>query len=193
MTRTGRTGTIALMATLSLAGTGETAFAGQTELQETFARAGSAPGAADAPVMARLRSSNAAVAAVIRAATEQSATFRGLADAINGSDGIVYVEAGTCGHGVRACLALSVTKAGPNRLLRVVVDTNKVDWDLMGSIGHELQHAIEVLSTPSVTTTSALYFFYEQARPTSSRRFETEAAVEAGNRVRAEVRRNAGN
>ena len=142
--------------------------------------------------MARVRSSNTAIAAVIKAATDQSATFKGLIDTINSSNGIVFVEAGRCGHSVRACLVLSVTMAGPNRLLRVVVDTKKADWDLMGSLGHELQHAIEVLGNQKVTNNSAIYFFFEQANPTSQGRFETEAAITVGDRVRAEVRRNAG-
>jgi hypothetical protein len=43
---------------------------------------------------------------------------------------------------------VAVTKAGANRMLRVKVDTRKADWDLMGSIGHELRHTIEVLNNP---------------------------------------------
>jgi hypothetical protein len=38
-----------------------------------------------------------------------------------------------------------VTAAGPNRILRIQVDTRKAGWDLMGSIGHGLRHAVEVL------------------------------------------------
>ena len=182
MARTTRTAAVALVATLWLAGFDQIAFAGQVERPE------SAPAAGEAHVMARVRSSNPAVAALIKSATEQSATFKGLVDTINSSDGIVIVEAGKCGHSVRACLLLSVTMAGPNRLLRVVVDTKKADWDLMGSIGHELQHAIEVLSNPAVTNNAAIYFFYEQAVPKSSGRFETAAAIQVGERVRAEVR-----
>ena len=53
--------------------------------------------------LARVRSNNSSLAALITRATEQSATFRGLIDAINVSDGIVYVESGRCRYS-RACL-----------------------------------------------------------------------------------------
>src|SRR5437899_3553407 len=123
-------------------------------------RPASAAGA-DRTAIPRVRSSNAAIAALIQQASERSKTFRGLVEAINASDGIVYVEEGTCGHGVRACF-VTVTVAGPNRILRVKVDTRKVDSDLMSSIGHELRHTIEVLGNRTVTSQVAMYFFYSQ-------------------------------
>ena len=99
-----------------------------------------------------------AIAAAIHEAAARSATFRGLLDAINASDGIVYVEEGDCG---RAGL-VGVTVAGAYRLIWVKVDTRRADWDLMGSIGHELRHAVEVLGNSSITSTSSMYFFYER-------------------------------
>ena len=137
----------------------------------------------------RLRSVGGTLAAVMTEATVRSATFRQLAHAISHTDGIVYVEDGDCGHGVRACLA-TVTTAGANRIVRVRVDANTADWNLMGSIGHELQHAVEVLSSPIVTNTRALYLFYQRNAIRVGSVFETAAAVRAGNNVRAEVRRS---
>lgn len=90
-------------------------------------------------------------------------TLRGLVQVIDASDGIVYVESGECGHGVRACL-VGVTAAGEDRILWIKVDTGKEGWDLMGSIGHELRHAVEVLGNPKVTSNAAMYFFYETMR-----------------------------
>jgi hypothetical protein len=129
------------------------------------------------------------VARLIQEATQRSATFRTLVDTIHASDGIVYVNEGDCGHGVRACL-VDVTAAGSNRILRIQLDTRKADWDLMGSIGHELRHAVEVLGDPTVTSKGAMYFFYNRiGRRGTKSSFETEAAVAAGNAVRSEVRR----
>jgi hypothetical protein len=137
----------------------------------------------------RVRTSSPVLAQLINDATERSDTFRGLIETIRTSDGIVYVEEGDCGHGVRACL-VAVSAAGPNRILWVKVDTRKSDWDLMGSIGHELRHAVEVLDNPAVTSNAALYFFYARVgRTGTTGAFETEAAVQAGHAVRAEVRR----
>jgi hypothetical protein len=145
-------------------------------------------GTAGAPVFIRVRTNSPVVARLIQEATERSATFRSLIDTIHASDGIVYVNEGECGHGVRACLA-DVTAAGPNRILRIQVDTRKANWDLMGSIGHELRHAVEVLGDPTVTSNAAMYFFYTRTgRRGTASSFETEAAVEAGHAVRREVR-----
>jgi hypothetical protein len=137
----------------------------------------------------RVRTDNPALAAVIQDGIRRSATFRRLVEAIDASDGIVFVEEGRCRHSVRACLALSVKQAGPNRLLRVVVDVRKPDWDLMGSIGHELYHAVEVLNEPWVKSSGAIYLFYKSVGEPSGDRFETPAAINAGDAVRREARR----
>ena len=148
--------------------------------------------AADAlpgPQTPHVRSSNLDLVALIEQAGQRSATFRNLLERINASDSIVFVEAGDCGHGVRACF-VSVAASGPFRYMRVVVDTRKADWDLMGSIGHELRHTIEVIAEPRIRDNTSKHFFYEQigTRGTATAR-ETQAAVDAGNTVRAEVRR----
>ena len=137
----------------------------------------------------RVRTDNPIVAAVIRDGIRRSATLRRIVEVIDASDGIVFVQEGRCGHSTRACLALSVKQAGPSRLLRVVVDVKRPDWDLMGSIAHELQHAVEVLSDPSVRSNAAIYLFYRRAGETSGDRFETPAAIRAGDAVRREARR----
>ena len=54
------------------------------------------------PAVAGVRALNPALAKLIRQATERSLTFRGLIDSIEASDGIVYVDEGECGRGVRA-------------------------------------------------------------------------------------------
>jgi hypothetical protein len=160
----------------------------------TVLAAASAAGAdpVESPAMPRVRSSSPAIAGLIRKAVERSATFRALVDRINASDGIVYVEEGRCGHGVRACLVTVVT-AGANRMLWVKVDTRKADWDLMGSIGHELRHTLEVLDEASVRSNVDMYFFDSRVglRGTAGSAFETMAAVDAGDAVRAEIRKSA--
>jgi hypothetical protein len=139
------------------------------------------------PVSSCLRTLDAALEAIVIQAIARSITFRQLVHEISRTDGIVYVERGRCGHGVRACL-LAVTSTGANRIVRVRVAANKTDWDLMGSVGHELQHAIEVLSNPRITSTNAMNFFYRREGRRVGSVFETAAAIQAGNDVRAEVR-----
>ena len=139
------------------------------------------------PRIVRVRAPNADIGAVIRDASEQSTTFHRLLDTIDVTDGLVFVEDGKCGHSVRACLSLSVKVTGPYRLLRVTVDTHTVDCELMASIGHELQHAIEVLSDPHVRDMPSAYSLFERLGPTGSGRFETLSALQVGDLVRGEV------
>jgi len=153
----------------------------------------SAWGAPDAefPPLVRVRSSNPFIAAVIDEAAERSRVFRRLIERIDASDGLVYIDDGKCGHGVRACLILSVQVAGPYRLLRIVVNARreKKACDLMASIGHELQHAIEVLGEPKVRDYHTAYAFYEHEGSTdwTKASFETAAALRTGFAVRDEV------
>ena len=137
--------------------------------------------------ISRVRSTDLRITGLIARAVERSATFRSLFDQIAATDGIVYVEAGRCRR-LRACLALKVTVAGPNRILWISVDQQRAPCDVMASIGHELWHAIEVLREPSIRSDGALYFFltrgYEQNPPAW---METAAAVRAGQDVRREL------
>ena len=148
------------------------------------------PAAADGPPsLPRVRDNgDLSIAALIREGTERSATFRRLVETIDATDGIVYVEQGKGRNGVRAYLALTVTVAGPHRILRIIVDTRTEHAALLAAIGHELRHAVEVLSDPAVTDNSAIYHFFEREGPTGSERFETGEAVRAGLEVFAEVR-----
>jgi hypothetical protein len=140
------------------------------------------------PALVRVRSESPSIAALIRDATGWSTTFRGLIETIAATDGLVYVEDGKCGHNVRACLVLSVQVAGPFRLLRVLVNSRgKADCDLVASIGHELQHVIEVLRDPHVTDMQSAYFLFTRAFGDSERTFETAAALNVGNHVGLEA------
>jgi hypothetical protein len=133
----------------------------------------------------RVRSEDSALVALIDQARLGSETFRRLLTTIQASDGIVYVERGECGHGVRACLKMWMQVSGPNRFVRIVINRSKADRDVdvMGSLGHELQHAIEVLSEPGVTNGVTMFNYLKRIAPTDNNRFETTAAVKVGNAV----------
>ena len=148
----------------------------------TLSGAAIQPVAAQAGAVApRVRSESARIAETIARGREGSATFRRLVENIEATDGLVFVDEGVCAGGVRACLRLSVTVAGPSRLLRIVVNLRKAPGcEAIEMIGHELQHAIELLRNPGIRSDIQAYnFFYGVAR-TSSSRFETEAAMQAG-------------
>ena len=136
----------------------------------------------------RLRAASPVVAAAIDRGAERSPAFRALLARIGLTDGIVFVEKGACGHGVRACLHLSVSIAGPYRALFIQIDPHKLKGcEMTAAIGHELQHAVEVLGDSSVRDGVAMLLFYHRIGPTASRRFETEAAIQAGLDVERET------
>ena len=140
------------------------------------------------PTLPRLRSSSPTIVRAIGHAMEYSPTFRRLADDIGRTDGIVYVEEGTCLHSVRACLVHSVTAVGGNRYLRIHVERRRaVDCELIAAIGHELQHAAEVLANPKITDYPTLANFYLPFGLSANGTFETPEATLAGLTVRQEI------
>jgi hypothetical protein len=143
----------------------------------------------DDPGIARVRSSDASLAALIDRAAAHSSTFQRLLKSVEHSNGIVYVEVGTCTHGVRACLQMWMKTVGPNRFLRVLIEASKIgsDAEKMGLVGHELQHAVEALSESGVTDGVSLYNFFRRFAPTDGSRFETTAALHAGDDVQNEL------
>ena len=80
--------------------------------------------------------------------------------------------------------------AGPNRMLRVVVDNSRqADIETMALLGHELRHALEVLGEPSVRTGAGMFSLYRRNGAVQGVTFETEAAIAAGDAVYNELRR----
>ena len=147
-----------------------------------------AAGAQTAPPMARVRSEHALIAGLIADAKALSTTFRSLVEAIDATDGIVYVAPGQCGRGARACLVHSMQIAGPHRILRVLVNTRRDRWGLAGAIGHELQHAVEVLRQPEITTTQEMFFYFFGSSTSATVRFETKEAIDAGLQIEHELK-----
>jgi hypothetical protein len=136
----------------------------------------------------RIRGSSPAIAQAIEQAFERSPTFRDLVAAINGTDGIVYAHHERCGRNVLACLLLTVTQAGPNRILHIRVDPRRKNHDLMVSIGHELKHAVELLSEPSVVDSNTAHNFYQRGVAIERYNFETQAAIDIELKIDKELR-----
>jgi hypothetical protein len=124
---------------------------------------------------------------MIAEAQVRSATFRRVIQEIDATNGIVYVEEGDCHHHVRACLPPIITSAGDVRFLWVIVDARQEDWQVMSDIGHELQHALEVLNDPRARTDSRLFFrAWEGTFGTDDVR-ETQDAVSVGESIKKEI------
>jgi hypothetical protein len=150
--------------------------------------AGAEPVAADVQDIPRVRSDDPQIRDLVAEASRRSATFRELVATIGNTDGIVYVERGRCGFGVRACLAMSVIVAGPSRILRVLIDPQKSDDETIVSLGHEFRHVLEVLAEPSITSNAAMLLHYKRFGTwIGDAIFETRAAEAAGAAVRREL------
>jgi hypothetical protein len=98
--------------------------------------------------------------ALIREGYDRSTEFRGLVETLQQSHVIVFVQPAACAGGrIRSCL-VSVTSLGPERHIRIKVDTHASHDRLVATVAHELQHAVEVAEQPDVTdatSTLALY------------------------------------
>ena len=139
---------------------------------------------------ARVRTQDLDLSALIRQATDRSPTFRGILDAIQASDGIVYVQRDRCRHSRRSCLVLWMGFAGPYRVLRLNVAGGKNDIETMASIAHELRHALEVLSEPGVRSSAGMYHLYSRSHAWRGEAFETRAAIDTGDTVYKELKRS---
>jgi hypothetical protein len=150
--------------------------------------AGQATAATADETYARIRSSDPQIRSLVAESLERSRTFRALVRTIESGDGIVYIERGVCGGGVQACLLHSVVEADEYRILRILVNPRRTGLDLICSLGHELQHAVEVLSNRSIRSSMAVYQFYAREGMKAGATFETDAAIDAGYAVLREVK-----
>ena len=157
----------------------------------TTSPGGIAVGAETSTPIVRVRSSDQRLTSLVDQGRQRSPTFQRLLTAIQASSGIVYVEPGPCGHGVRACLKMWMHVSGPDRFVRIMIhqSSSDTDADVMAALGHELQHAIEVLAAPEVRDGVTMFSYLKRTAPTDNNRFETTAAINAGNAVYDELRR----
>jgi hypothetical protein len=146
----------------------------------------------DAQIADRLRTYSPSVAAAIRAGLTHSVTFRRVVEKLLASDGIVYVSEGGCRY-VHACLLMKVNQLGSYRMLSIHVASNRAMTDVVASIGHELQHALEILGSGSGARTPsfAIEAVFEGVgwRDAQTGAFETQAAIVIGETIREEMRR----
>jgi hypothetical protein len=155
-----------------------------------------ASAAADEPT-SRVRSTNPVMLDLLKEGRDRSGTFRTLVDAIDHSNGIVYVEFGYCAFGhLDGCLLPFIASTHGDRYVRVIVipEKSRLSHDqLLALIGHELRHALEVLEHPEVVDVPTMENMYRSiGTPIAGQRgFETSAARSTGSAVLAELLRNA--
>jgi hypothetical protein len=146
----------------------------------------SVPSFADA--IPHLRGVSPTDAALIRELLDGSPTARALANELDSTDLIVYVQLTASEPAGRAATRL-VTATSTYRFLRLVIGATTHPRDRAVLLGHELQHAVEIGRAPDVRDIAGLRRLYRRIGEDRHARFafETSAAREMGFRVRREL------
>jgi hypothetical protein len=151
-----------------------------------------APAAAQA--LGSVRAMDPDADAALAFGRESSMSFRRLADAFDDERVVVHVVCGeTRVFGTTGATRLAST-VGAWRYVRIVIDPRLRIEERTAVLGHELQHAREIVEA-GVTTQDAVRVLYERiGRPVPGYHdaYETSAAADAGNRVWRELRQGAG-
>ena len=146
----------------------------------------SAPAFADA--VPRLPGTSPKEAVLIQGLLDRSSTARALADELESTDLIVYVQLTGAEPADRAATRL-VTATQSYRFLRVVIGIMTPPSERAVLLAHELQHVIEIGRSPEVRDIAGLRRLYRRIGEDHSAKFafETSAAREIGMRVRREL------
>lgn len=137
-----------------------------------------------------LRPQDDRLAQLIRAGSARSATLRSLVDRIEASRVIVYVAINPLMKPNLSGMLTWMTQAGGYRYLRASISNDLTPDQMIATIAHELQHAVEVIEDEAVNdekTLVALYRRIGQQRSVSPSRWETDAAQRTGFVVRKEL------
>jgi hypothetical protein len=119
-----------------------------------------------------------------------SATLAGLVAELEKTDLMVRLELSSF---LPTSGALSFVSATPAfRCVRIRLRIPNSREELLAMLGHELQHALEVADAPAVRDDAGLRRLYRHIGRANwnGNRFETRAAIEAGWRVRAELKQD---
>ena len=115
----------------------------------------------------------------------RSTTLRELVEGLERSDVIVHLVPSTGASGAELRFA---TNAFGMRYLRVSVPRGKLQPQMTASIAHELQHATEIATSTSVVDEESMNrYFSVIGYAVGWRRYETDAARDAGRRVLREL------
>ena len=138
----------------------------------------------------RIRTTSRYLQTALSNATEKSPTLQSIVQRIAASNVIVYV---TCERFASSTLSGRTMWAEANRearYLRVQVDCMLPSPQFVAILGHELQHVAEVADTLDVVDSRSFAKLFQAIGYMTchaAEQFETDGAVNAGERVRQEV------
>jgi hypothetical protein len=146
-------------------------------------------GVPDAWRMARLRPQDPRLVNLIREGAARSATFRNIVNRIEAGNVFVYVSLSpNLSPGLAGKLTW-ISHAGAYRYLKATINTEQNTLQMIATVAHELQHALEVSDDPGVVDQRSLVGLYQRIgqRSMSSDGWETAAARDTGFQVRREL------
>jgi len=137
----------------------------------------------------RIRPQDARSTQLLRDGMARSDTFRALVERLEASNVFVYVSVSPLIRSSLAGQLTWMTQAGPYRYLRATLNPEQGTDQQIATLGHELQHAVEVLDDEMVVCEKSLVALYRRIgqRSGGNSGWETLAAQETGYRVRREL------
>jgi len=141
----------------------------------------------DAPTR-HIRSTDLGVRAMLQRGFRHSSTFAALVMRLQRSDVIVYIEAVPHLPGALDGRLMMLPRANSFRYLRIQLTPRSVPEEAIATLGHELQHAVEVAEAADVIDTKALERLYQRIGVRSGHQiYDTTAAQDTGRTVRREL------
>lgn len=140
------------------------------------------------PSVPRLRPLDHRAATLLARGVRDSPTFRALVDRLSRSDVIVYIEVGPKRTRTDGVLQL-ITATKYVRMLHVSLSHHLTIVELVGLLGHELHHAVEIADNPDVRDEDGMRRFYRRhgLPGVGLGVYDSEGAREAGRQVRQEI------
>lgn len=136
-----------------------------------------------------VRAKDPKLEALIVEGSRRSGLFRLLRDRLDRSNVFVYVQHRVLPSGLTGRLSL-LGVSHSWRYLRIEIECRLSTMAQIAALGHELQHAVEIADAASVVDPQSIRRLYGSigfARDLDRQQFESDAALDAGFRVRREL------
>jgi hypothetical protein len=135
--------------------------------------------------------SGSGVEQLLTEAMRRSATVRALVDQLNRSDIVVYVQPRSFRSGLTRGQLIFVAAAADRRYVLVEIACGEPWNTQLATLGHELQHAVEIAEARWIQSSADVAVFYTHAGMSvdleGRESFETRAATDVEERVAREL------
>src|SRR5262245_28127246 len=143
--------------------------------------------ALDSPTR-HVRTVDRSVAKLLARGYRHSPTFAGLITRLQESDVFVYIEEVPRLPGGLEGRMMMLPRAHEHRYVRIQIVQRGAPEDTIATLGHDLQHAIEIAESPDVGDQDAMTQLYERIGVRGGDHvYDTRAAQEMGRTVRKEL------